>query len=137
MNWRIQRKYQKLENCLRRSYVNDPLKEFQFLAMSAIIWVGTVFGNGQDILGKSGNPCVWVRGDGILNIANGCSAAQIEPMRLLSPARLLSDKIPHTVRLGNILFRVPHACFGHRVGGSMAGTPVELSEKSLQNLLVL
>ena len=66
-------------------YVSDPLLEFQCLAMCAIMWVGTVFGNGQDILGKSVNPCVWVRGDGILNIANECSAAQIEPMRLLSP----------------------------------------------------
>ena len=51
----------------------------------SIMWVGTVFGNGQDILGKSVNPCVWVRGDGILNIANECFAAKIESMRLLSP----------------------------------------------------
>jgi len=70
---------------LHGSYVNDTLLELQCLAMCAIMWVGTVFGNGQDILGKSGNPCVWVRGDGILNIANECFAAQIESMRLLSP----------------------------------------------------
>ena len=47
---------------------------------------------------------------------------------------LLSDKMPQIVSFVNCLLGVPQACFGDKVLGSLAGTPLELSEKCLQNL---
>ena len=48
------------------------------------------------------------------------------------PLHVLSDKIPRRVRVSKltVLRKVPLASFGSRAQGTMAGTPVELSENS-------
>ena len=49
---------------------------------------------------------------------------------------MLRDKMPCTVALWvvNCFLRVPQVSLGSKAQGSMAGTPVQLSENSLLNL---
>ena len=47
----------------------------------------------------------------------------------------MSDKITCTVGFVNCFLRVPLACLGCRVQGSKVGTPKEISENILENLL--